>query len=448
MSGLHFMGEVPYTHIYLHGTVRDTQHRKMSKSLGNGIDPLEVVERYGADALRYSLVSGMSVGTDVILDPDDLEGSFAAGPQLRQQAVERRAASSSPTSRARPAPLAGAPRRGPAGRADAGRPLDHRAVRRHRARGHRGLREVPAQRGGRRGLPVPLERSGRLVHRADQAPALRRRCPAATSPGRWRPRPSMWRSGCSIRSCRSSPRRSGAGFPAGRRTRRSRWRPGPRPDARARGRRGAGANSGWCSRWWAPSAASAPSTACSRGRRSAPFVSRDDRRAPRRSSGAGHDRPAGQALGARPGREPRAGRRPRGAARRHRRLRPAGRRHRRRPRVRPAGRRGRAARPRWWPRRRRSSATSSSWPAPRPTWSRASARSWRRGREQREVLVRKRTCWGAGEADGADGEDGERGEDKPVLRLLRLLRLPVASVLSCARIEPPPGGPPDRPHRS
>jgi valyl-tRNA synthetase len=73
------MGEVPYTDMYLHGTVRDTQHRKMSKSLGNGIDPLEVVERYGADALRYSLVSGMSVGTDVILDPNDLEASFAPG---------------------------------------------------------------------------------------------------------------------------------------------------------------------------------------------------------------------------------------------------------------------------------------------------------------------------------------------------------------------------------
>jgi valyl-tRNA synthetase len=77
MSGLYFMGGVPYTHMYLHGTVRDTQHRKMSKTLGNGIDPLEVVERYGADALRYSLVSGMSVGTDVILDPNDLEASFA-----------------------------------------------------------------------------------------------------------------------------------------------------------------------------------------------------------------------------------------------------------------------------------------------------------------------------------------------------------------------------------
>ena len=77
MSGLHFMGKVPYTRIYLHGVVRDTQHRKMSKSLGNGIDPLEVVERYGADALRYSLISGMSVGTDVILDPQDLESTFA-----------------------------------------------------------------------------------------------------------------------------------------------------------------------------------------------------------------------------------------------------------------------------------------------------------------------------------------------------------------------------------
>ncbi|HJR51810.1 MAG TPA: valine--tRNA ligase, partial [Gemmatimonadales bacterium] len=79
MSGLEFMGEPPYTRIYLHGVVRDTQHRKMSKSLGNGIDPLEVVDRYGADALRYSLVAGMSVGTDVILDPDDLESSFAPG---------------------------------------------------------------------------------------------------------------------------------------------------------------------------------------------------------------------------------------------------------------------------------------------------------------------------------------------------------------------------------
>jgi valyl-tRNA synthetase len=79
MSGLEFMTDPPYTRIYLHGVVRDTQHRKMSKSLGNGIDPLEVVQRYGADALRYSLMTGMSVGTDLILDPADLETSFAPG---------------------------------------------------------------------------------------------------------------------------------------------------------------------------------------------------------------------------------------------------------------------------------------------------------------------------------------------------------------------------------
>ncbi|HXE58950.1 MAG TPA: valine--tRNA ligase, partial [Gemmatimonadales bacterium] len=79
MAGCEFMGEPPFHTVYLHGTVRDTQHRKMSKSLGNGIDPLEVVGRYGADALRYTVVAGMAVGTDLILDPKDLETSFAPG---------------------------------------------------------------------------------------------------------------------------------------------------------------------------------------------------------------------------------------------------------------------------------------------------------------------------------------------------------------------------------
>jgi valyl-tRNA synthetase len=79
MAGLEFQGEIPFSTVYLHGTVRDTQHRKMSKSLGNGIDPLDVVALYGADALRYTLVAGSAVGTDVILDPDDIESSFAPG---------------------------------------------------------------------------------------------------------------------------------------------------------------------------------------------------------------------------------------------------------------------------------------------------------------------------------------------------------------------------------
>src|SRR4051795_2516741 len=79
MSGIHMMGEVPYTRVYLHGTVRDTQHRKMSKSLGNGIDPLQVVKLYGADALRWTMIAGMGMGADVILDPKDLDKSFATG---------------------------------------------------------------------------------------------------------------------------------------------------------------------------------------------------------------------------------------------------------------------------------------------------------------------------------------------------------------------------------
>jgi valyl-tRNA synthetase len=79
MAGLEFREALPFSTVYLHGTVRDTQHRKMSKSLGNGIDPLDVVAGYGADALRYTLVSGSAVGTDVILDPDDIESSFAPG---------------------------------------------------------------------------------------------------------------------------------------------------------------------------------------------------------------------------------------------------------------------------------------------------------------------------------------------------------------------------------
>ncbi len=79
MAGLESRATLPFTTIYLHGTVRDTQHRKMSKSLGNGIDPLDVVDRYGADALRFTVIGGLAVGTDVILDPADLDTSFASG---------------------------------------------------------------------------------------------------------------------------------------------------------------------------------------------------------------------------------------------------------------------------------------------------------------------------------------------------------------------------------
>ena len=79
MSGYHFMGEKPFTTVYLHGIARDTKHRKMSKSLGNGIDPLVVVEKFGADALRWTCVANTALGADLLLDPDDLETTFAPG---------------------------------------------------------------------------------------------------------------------------------------------------------------------------------------------------------------------------------------------------------------------------------------------------------------------------------------------------------------------------------
>jgi valyl-tRNA synthetase len=80
MSGYHFMDQrLPFRTVYLTGTVRDTKHRKMSKSLGNGIDPRDVVRLYGTDALRWTLIGGGSLGADVIVDPDDLETTFAPG---------------------------------------------------------------------------------------------------------------------------------------------------------------------------------------------------------------------------------------------------------------------------------------------------------------------------------------------------------------------------------
>ena len=79
MMGYEFFDEPPFTEVYLHGTVRDAKGRKMSKSLGNGIDPLEVVNQFGADAMRYTLISQAAVGTDISLDHEDVEASFANG---------------------------------------------------------------------------------------------------------------------------------------------------------------------------------------------------------------------------------------------------------------------------------------------------------------------------------------------------------------------------------
>ena len=74
-SGLEHMGEVPFDTVFIHGLVRDAKGRKMSKSLGNGIDPLEIIDAYGADALRFMLATGNSPGNDMRFMTEKVEAS-------------------------------------------------------------------------------------------------------------------------------------------------------------------------------------------------------------------------------------------------------------------------------------------------------------------------------------------------------------------------------------
>ncbi len=74
-SGIEHTGEVPFKDVYIHGLVRDSQGRKMSKSLGNGIDPLEIIDEYGADALRFTLATGNSPGNDMRFYIERVESS-------------------------------------------------------------------------------------------------------------------------------------------------------------------------------------------------------------------------------------------------------------------------------------------------------------------------------------------------------------------------------------
>lgn len=74
-SGIHNMGETPFDTVLIHGIIRDSQGRKMSKSLGNGVDPLEVIDEYGADALRFMLVTGNAPGNDIRYIPERVEAA-------------------------------------------------------------------------------------------------------------------------------------------------------------------------------------------------------------------------------------------------------------------------------------------------------------------------------------------------------------------------------------
>ena len=72
-AGLYQLKEVPFKDVVIHGLVRDSQGRKMSKTLGNGVDPIEIIDKYGADALRFSVISGTTMGNDIKYMPEKLE---------------------------------------------------------------------------------------------------------------------------------------------------------------------------------------------------------------------------------------------------------------------------------------------------------------------------------------------------------------------------------------
>ncbi len=128
MAGIHFLGVAPFSTIYLHGLVRDEQGRKMSKSLGNVIDPIEVMDEYGTDALRFTLATSSTPGAHTNL----FREAHRRQSQLRQQDLERGAL--------RHRPDGGDGRRcsraGVAPAEDARRPLDHQPGAAPRARGH------------------------------------------------------------------------------------------------------------------------------------------------------------------------------------------------------------------------------------------------------------------------------------------------------------------------
>ena len=75
-QGLEFTGKRPFKNVFIHGLIRDSQGRKMSKSLGNGVDPMEVIEQYGADALRWFLANGSAPGQDVRYSTDKMDAAW------------------------------------------------------------------------------------------------------------------------------------------------------------------------------------------------------------------------------------------------------------------------------------------------------------------------------------------------------------------------------------
>ena len=162
MMGLHFMKEVPFDTVYIHALVRDERGAKMSKSKGNVIDPLELIDEYGADALRFTLAAMAAQGRDIKLSTQRVEGYRNFATKLWNAARFAEMNDAAMVAGLRSAPC----------ERDA-EPLDRARTREGGARDHRGDRGLQVQRGGRRGLPFRLERLLRLVSRTGKAGADR-----------------------------------------------------------------------------------------------------------------------------------------------------------------------------------------------------------------------------------------------------------------------------------
>ena len=200
MMGLHFMKEVPFDDVYIHALVRDERGAKMSKSKGNVIDPLHLIDDYGADALRFTLAAMAAQGRDIKLSTQRVEGyrNFATKLWNAARFAEMNGAALVPGFDPRLATET------------LNKWIAHELA--------KAAREITAaiegyqvQRGGRRGLSLRLERLLRLVSGAGEAGADRpgrRGQDRDARHGRLGAR--RGRSSCCIRSCRSSPRSCGA----------------------------------------------------------------------------------------------------------------------------------------------------------------------------------------------------------------------------------------------
>ena len=170
MMGLHFMHEVPFRDVYIHALVRDEKGAKMSKSKGNVIDPLDLIDRFGADALRFTLAAMAAQGT----------GHQAQRSPRSKATATSRPSSGTPRASPRSTAASGVEGFDPVDRARAAQPLD--PGRGRVGGGGNGGRDrgLPLQRRRQRGLSLRLERLLRLASRTRQARAAGRRAePAA-----------------------------------------------------------------------------------------------------------------------------------------------------------------------------------------------------------------------------------------------------------------------------